>query len=156
MAHDHVMYPSTLPAGCVMNVTRILRDRTMMEEKKDFALDAWNIIGYGQRILIGVPAGNEFSSMPVSAQMSGCEATVDQLRDCCRNCEAFMQENGILENSDGEKEALPSGFGAEAQAKALNPAIIALLIQWGPTLVQILKDLISKKQSAMEGPKNVE
>jgi hypothetical protein len=48
-------YPSELPAESVREIVRIVRTNRLAEERALFALAAWNVQGFLQRLLVGEP-----------------------------------------------------------------------------------------------------
>lgn len=50
-----VAYPVELPLGQITNLIRIIRNGTLQDEAKDFAIDAWNVTGYILNVTVGSP-----------------------------------------------------------------------------------------------------
>lgn len=79
MAHGHeVSYPVNFPNECITSAISIFRNGrvAIVSERQTLGLDVFNIQGYGQRFIIGVPEG------PHSEAAVESEAT-EQLRELC-------------------------------------------------------------------------
>jgi hypothetical protein len=55
-------YPADVPVQEMLNVVKLLRAGTVVENRAQFALDAWVVQGYCQKQILGAPEGTQFVS----------------------------------------------------------------------------------------------
>ena len=147
MGVDHVEYPEVLPLACVQEVVRIVRSRKLAEEKIAFCEHAWNIQGYMQRVLIGTSLAGATGDV-----MSGCELTDEQLEECVG---AFKEALSAAQTGSYPGATPPgSQYGAAPVSTAdaqLNPAVVAILIQYLPMAIDLIRQLIAKRRAVRAG-----
>lgn len=103
MAHGHeVSYPLSFPGECITSAVSIFRGgrAAIVSERQTLGLDVFNIQGYGQRFILGVPEGPH-SAVPPS------EEQTEQLRELCATSSAAL---GQFQGED---------FGARRDWKAI-------------------------------------
>ena len=86
-----VAYPAEFPLGEIQDCIRIVTGKTILDEKELFAAAAWNVQGFGQRMLIGPP----HAALPVQAranltQLRSALMTVDVAGDAPQALPAWL------------------------------------------------------------------
>lgn len=97
MPDCEIMYPADVPSDCFLEVARILRARTVIEEKSAFAKHVWVIQGWGQKLILGeqVLIGNacdpceSVANVQIApATMATDDAAAETLELLAARCEA--------------------------------------------------------------------
>lgn len=102
------MYPTDLPLSDIQNVIRIVRTGAVKAEYKQLIASAYEVEGYLLGTFVGEP------SPKLMAQ-----AGAGDLLECGKVLEAYKPQ-----------------LGAEADATAIDPATIAMILQLVMTLIQ--------------------
>jgi hypothetical protein len=111
---SHVLYPEALPLTCVTASVAILRNGEAAQRKDELGLHLWNIQGFAQRHLLGVPGDERrFATAPLSDE--AC-CSLDELAD-------------LLESYE------PTSSGEEPEA-ALDPITILAIVS---TVIQVIR-----------------
>lgn len=117
----HHPYPETLPVECVTEIIGIVRSGEVREKVDHLANCAWTIAGYGLRVSLGEPQHEE---------TFGSAGDVDQLEEC----------KAALESACSEQES----FGAAADAEAIDPATLAIILQLA---IKVITALINRRKN---------
>lgn len=112
MPHVHVPYPS-FDIECFTEIVRIVRERAISTERKWLAKHCWMIVSGSIKLSIGEP---DNGPILVGQEPSELEAvSTEELTQCCE----------ALEAAQGEAQSFGAG---DAEAEAIDPALIAILI----------------------------
>lgn len=98
---------------CIKDIIRMVRGRTVREELPLFAKCVHSLVGAGLGATIGEPD-------LVEPSFGAADVSDADLNECA----------AALQEFEGQS------FGAEADAEAIDPATISLLIQLAMTLIQ--------------------
>lgn len=134
MSDDHVMYPEKAPIHCGMELIRIVREKKLASESKEFGLHAWNVQGFIQRVMVGIP--NE-DVQPIFGNSDSEEC----FNDCICELQSTMgplAELGDFEvYTDASENELIEALGDDAVK--IDPTTIAMIIQIAVQVFEMIK-----------------
>lgn len=123
---DHVEYPVNFPLECAIALSNAFRSGTLTSDLPTTALHLWNLQGYLQRAVIGVPQASDFFGhhciLPNVRQLSDFEKDLPKI---IKECEAAA--------------APTSGEGLSAAAPAIDPATILMIVTIAKEVLALLK-----------------
>lgn len=85
-----VQYPEVLDLEAISTLVNIVKNRQLVERKKEFGIAAWNVQGYLQRIFIGVPLDNQVGAF--YAHSGDIQDGLEELQDVLATYESSKQE----------------------------------------------------------------
>lgn len=120
MPHPHQPYPA-LDLACASELWRLVRERAIRTEFPLFAKCVYSLLGTALGQFVGEPDG-------VEVLFGGGDADDSTL--------AALQTELESLHADGPPAEV---FGAEGDQEALNPAVIAIIMQVLPLIIELIK-----------------
>lgn len=138
-----IAYPDNLPLACVQYVINAVRNRTVAADKQEFFLCLWNVQGYLQRTLIGVPenpshgalSAGEPGSPDLGAPALGLGPAPADFQDLYDTLVEFDADPVYNPDTCEAVEIQESGLSGQQPTEAIPWAmiiqvVIPLLLKW--------------------------
>lgn len=118
-------YPSTLPLDAASLVAEIVKNRQVQERKREFALAAWNVQGYIQKVTLG---DNVLFGTPNSNSDTKDANLLTEVDDILMQIEKDLydyQSGGISFSASNEEESI-----SVVTVLAIISAVMQLIELW--------------------------
>lgn len=124
-------YPDALPLDCFRTVVQNIRQKTVVENKAEFAHCLWNVQGYAQSMLLGAGGVHGgFGAGPVAGRTAPEDD--DNLKEVASALQDYEGEMAKSENFATAMATAPPEHGSALSViTQLVPAVLQLLIQLG-------------------------
>ena len=137
MIGSHVTYPDLFPASCIAKAAQIVREGSSVVKKSELGLCLWNVQGYLQRVVLGVPDGYDEVYRGASSEVGESVAALTPGGECDAMATLEVACSGAIDQlGPSEPHDAMHASAAASDKASIDPATIVLI-------ATIVKELIA-------------